>query len=144
MARPCNVFSYRIIIFLISLGVALLALPLLVQGYWLHLVGEILILALFATSLNFIVGLTGMISFGQAGFYGIGLYMVAIMLKGTSLPFFLILIIASLSAAVAGLIVGLLSVRHHGFYFAILTLAFGQLIWAVVFKWRKVTGERMA
>jgi branched-chain amino acid transport system permease protein len=59
------------------LGGGLVLLPLGIHGYWLHIVMEIIILALFATSLNLVVGYTGMISFGHAGFYGIGLYVVA-------------------------------------------------------------------
>lgn len=140
MVKLLKLFDHKIVLFLIASGVTLLALPFFLQGYWLHLVIEILILALFATSLNLIVGYTGMISFGQAGFYGLGLYTVAVMLKGTALPFYLILVTASITAAVAGLIVGFISVRRQGMYFAILTLAFGQLIWAIIFKWRKVTG----
>lgn len=122
------------------IGGGLALLPLGIHGYWLHIVMEIIILALFATSLNLVVGYTGMISFGHAGFYGIGLYVVAGLLKNTSLPFPAILITAALSGAVAGLIVGFMSVRLRAFYFAILTLAFGQLIWAVIFKWHSVTG----
>jgi branched-chain amino acid transport system permease protein len=140
MTRPSKLFNPGIIAFLFIMGFALVALPLFIRGYWLHLVMEILILALFATSLNLVVGYTGMISFGHAGFYGLGLYVVAGMLKGTSLPLPLILILASISGAVAGLIIGFMSVRLRAFYFAILTLAFGQLIWAVIFKWRSLTG----
>ncbi|MEW6184119.1 MAG: branched-chain amino acid ABC transporter permease [Thermodesulfobacteriota bacterium] len=122
------------------IGIGLAFLPLGIQGYWLHVVMEIIILALFATSLNLVVGYTGMISFGHAGFYGIGLYVVAGLLKGTSLPLAAVLTAAALSGALAGLIIGFLSVRLRAFYFAILTLAFGQLIWAVIFKWHGVTG----
>jgi branched-chain amino acid transport system permease protein len=125
---------------LLALAVLLTLLPLLIQGYWLHLVMEILVLCLFAVSLNLVMGYGGMISFGHAGFYGIGLYITAGCLKNTGLPFLLVLLSASAGGAVCGLIVGFLSVRLRAFYFAILTLAFGQLIWAVIFKWYGVTG----
>jgi branched-chain amino acid transport system permease protein len=101
---------------------------------------EILILALFATSLNLILGYGGMTSFGHAGFYGLGLYLLAGLLKYTSLPFFIALLSASLGAALGGYVIGLMVVHLRGFYFSILTLAFGQLIWAIIWKWRDMTG----
>ena len=123
-----------------ALALALLLTPLLIDGYWLHLLMEIIILGFFAISLNLVMGYGGMISFGHAGFYGIGLYITAGLLKHSGLPLPLILLTASLCGALCGLIVGFLCVRLRAFYFAILTLAFGQLIWAVIFKWYKVTG----
>lgn len=140
MARPSKLLNPGTIAFLLIMGLTLVVLPLFVRGYWLHLAMEILILSLFATSLNLVVGYTGMISFGHAGFYGLGLYIVAGLLKKSSLPLPLILTTAALSGAAAGLIIGFMSVRLRAFYFAILTLAFGQLIWAVIFKWRSLTG----
>jgi branched-chain amino acid transport system permease protein len=100
---------------------------------------EILILGLFAVSLNLILGYGGMMSFGHAGFYGLGIYISAGLLKnGIALP--LALFSGALSAAAGGLLIGLFCVRLRSFYFAILTLAFGQLIWAIIFKWYTVTG----
>lgn len=117
----------------------LLLAPLIIEGYWLRLLMEILILGLFAVSLNLVMGYGGMISFGHAGFYGLGLYITAGLLKyGITLP--IVLLTAAIGGAIGGLIVGLVTVRLRAFYFAILTLAFGQLIWAIVFKWYKVTG----
>jgi len=122
-----------VIVFLLSLA------PLIIEGYWLHLLMEILILGLFAVSLNLILGYGGMISFGHAGFYGVGVYISAGLLKnGIALPF--ALLTGALTAAVGGLVIGLFCVRLRSFYFAILTLAFGQLIWAIIFKWYTVTG----
>jgi len=125
---------------LIALGVFLPFLPLFIHGYWLHLVMEILVLSLFAVSLNLVMGYGGMISFGHAGFYGVGLYITAGFLKNSTLAFPAVLLLASAGGAFCGLIVGFLSVRLRAFYFAILTLAFGQLIWAIIFKWYSVTG----
>jgi branched-chain amino acid transport system permease protein len=101
---------------------------------------EILVLSLFAVSLNLVMGYGGMISFGHAGFYGVGLYLTAGLLKNTTLALPFILLLASTAGAFCGVIVGFLSVRLRAFYFAILTLAFGQLIWAIIFKWYSVTG----
>ena len=140
MGHRFNSVSFKIEILWLALPLLLILLPLLIRGYWLHLAMEILILALFATSLNLILGYAGMTSFGHAGFYGLGVYVVAGLLKYTSLPLPITLLVASLSAALAGYLIGLMSVRLRAFYFSILTLAFGQLIWAIIFKWRSLTG----
>jgi branched-chain amino acid transport system permease protein len=119
--------------------ILLILAPLAIKGYWMHLLTEIVILSLFATSLNLIMGYGGMISFGHAGFFGLGLYISAGMLKyGMPLP--VSLLTGAIAASVAGVLIGLFCVRLRAFYFAILTLAFGQLIWAVTFKWYAVTG----
>lgn len=132
--------NFRKIVLGAVFALGLLFMPLIIHGYWLHLVMEIMILGFFAISLNLVMGYGGMISFGHAGFYGIGLYITAGLLKHSLLPLPLVLLIASLCGAVCGFIVGFLCVRLRAFYFAILTLAFGQLIWAVIFKWYTVTG----
>jgi branched-chain amino acid transport system permease protein len=126
--------------FTLSIIIILVVFPFLIGGYWLHLLMEILILCLFATSLNIVLGYGGMISFGHAGFYGLGLYFTAGLLKNTSLPLPMIIIIAALVSSVAAFIIGFFCVRLRAFYFAILTLAFGQLIWAIIYKWRNLTG----
>jgi branched-chain amino acid transport system permease protein len=118
---------------------ALLALPLLASEFYIRLATEILIMALFATSFNLLLGYGGMLSFGQAGFYAVGAYTVAILMKKLAVSFWLALLAAPAMTALVAAVIGYFCVRLRGFYFSILTLAFGQLIWGVIFKWSALT-----
>lgn len=118
----------------------LLFLPLFAPMYYLYLVMEILIVALFATSTNILLGYSGLLSFGQATYFGIGAYMVALLLKSEQVSFLTAIVS---SAAVCGLIalaIGFLCIHLKSFYFAILTLSFSQMFYALAYKWISVTG----
>jgi branched-chain amino acid transport system permease protein len=129
--------SPRIVLALIGLCAALgLVLP----GFAVTLLTEALILALFALSLDLLVGHARLTSFGHAGPWGFGAYAAAGLLLTTSLPLPVALIGAALATAVLALPVGWLCVRTTGVAFAMLSLAFAQLGYAVVFKWNAVTG----
>jgi branched-chain amino acid transport system permease protein len=118
----------------------LLAAPWLLREFHLHLLTEILILALFATAFNLLFGYTGLLSFGQAAYFGVGAYVAALFLKGVvpSLP--LAILVAALASGVLAAVIGWLCVRRDEIYFAMVTLAFGQLVFAVLWRWRRVTG----
>ncbi len=116
------------------------SLPFIIGLGWLSLVNEILIMALAACALNLILGYTGMVNFGPAGLYAVGAYTTALLLVRTGVPFGVALLAGPVMSAVIGVIVGWFCVRRTHVYFALLTLAFSQLIWAVVFKWRDLTG----
>jgi branched-chain amino acid transport system permease protein len=108
--------------------------------YQIHLANEILIMSLFAVAFNLLFGYTGMLSFGQAAFYGIGAYSIGILMTKTNCPYWIAILIGiALSASIA-LLLGLLCIRLKGVFFTMLTLAFGQLLWGIVFKWYKFTG----
>jgi branched-chain amino acid transport system permease protein len=115
-------------------------LPLVAGGYTLHLMTHIVIAVLFATSLNLLFGTTGLLSFGQAAYFGLGAYIAALLLLSGRVPFVVILGASSVSAGLVALVVGYFCVRRDDIYFAMLTLAFGQLLYAVAYKWRSVTG----
>jgi len=126
-----------------------LAVPLIPDVFWTQVATEILILGLFATSFNMIYGYMGQISFGHAAFFGLGAYGTAIVFReltggGTGEigygAFFLALATSVPVAAVGALVVGYFCVRLSGIYFAILTLAFGELLFFVVFSWYGFTG----
>lgn len=108
--------------------------------FWIWVATEMIIMALFATSLNLILGFGGMVSFGHAAFFGVGAYTVALLMKkgGVSLP--IAMLAAPCMSAIAAAIIGWFCVRLIGLYFAILTLAFGQLIYMVAFQWYTFTG----
>jgi branched-chain amino acid transport system permease protein len=115
-------------------------LPLLLPEFYTFLLIEIMILGLLGMAVNLLVGYTGMISFGHAAFYGIGAYSLGLLLVKTNLPFVLAIVLCPLVTTLFGLVIGWFSVRLAGFYFAMLTLAIGQFIWGVIFKWYSFTG----
>ncbi len=106
---------------------------------WKHLVAEIFIIALFAMSLNMILGRAGLPSFGHASFYCVGGYTAALFIMKLPLPFGIAMIAAPVVAAIFAAIIGYFSVRLTGIHFAILTLGFSQLIWAIAHKWYSFT-----
>jgi branched-chain amino acid transport system permease protein len=108
--------------------------------FWIWVTTEMVIMALFATSLNLILGFGGMVSFGHAAFFGVGAYTVALLMKKAGFSLILALMAAPLVSALAAAIVGWFCVRLIGLYFAILTLAFGQLIYMIAFQWYTFTG----
>jgi branched-chain amino acid transport system permease protein len=128
------------------LGAAVLALlfclPLLAQGspYLLILGIDVLIAIIFATSLHFIMGPGGMHSFGHAAYFGLGAYGAALLVKWVAVPMGLALVAAPLVALVGALLFGWFAVRLSGVYLAMLTLAFAQIVWALVFQWEALTG----
>jgi branched-chain amino acid transport system permease protein len=120
--------------------ISALLLPLLVGEFWVHVAVEILILGLFAVSFNMIFGYMGQLSFGHAAYYGVGAYGTGLLLVKTSLPLPICLAASMLFAGLCALILGYFCVRLTGIYFAILTLAFGQLMYYIIFQWYSFTG----
>jgi len=122
--------------------VVLVCLPLIARSapYALVLGIDVLIAILFAASLHFIMGPGGMHSFGHAAYFGLGAYGAALVVKWLAAPMALALIAAPLLAAAGALLFGWFSVRLSGVYLAMLTLAFAQIVWSIVFQWEGVTG----
>src|SRR5258708_15367900 len=104
------------------------------------LLGEMLIAGLFAMSLNLILGYGGMVHFGHAAFYGIGGYTLAILSQKYNVSISAAMIAAPILSAVLAVIIGWFCVRRVRLYFAILTLAFGQLVCILIFQARDFTG----
>ncbi len=120
----------------------LIALPWLASGepYLLVLGIDVLIAVLFAASLHFIMGPGGMVSFGHAAYFGLGAYGAALLVKWLALPMGLALIAAPVSALLGALLFGWFAVRLEGVYLAMITLAFAQIVWALVYQWEDFTG----
>jgi branched-chain amino acid transport system permease protein len=124
----------------------LFILPFVLSGwgrtgeYWIWVCTEMIIMALFALSLNLILGYGGMVSFGHAAFFGAGAYTVALLMKKAGWPLYLALPAAPVVSAAIAAVIGWFCVRLLGLYFSILTLAFGQLLFMIVFQWRSLTG----
>mgnify|MGYP006277725907 FL=1 len=101
---------------------------------------DILIAVLFAASLHFIMGPGGMHSFGHAAYFGLGAYGAALLFKLAALPMEVALVLGPLVAGLGALVFGWFCVRLSGVYLAMLTLAFAQIVWSVMFQWDEVTG----
>ena len=114
--------------------------PLLGKSYFVTMANEILVMGLFAMSFNLLYGVTGMLSFGQAAYYGIGGYTVGLLLSKEIVPFAVALPAALVAGGILALVLGPLCIRLTGVYFTMLTLAFAEMVWAVVFKWYDFTG----
>ena len=117
----------------------LVVLPWFDLPYMLILVADVLIMCLFAQSLQFLLGLGGLVSFGHAAYFGGGAYAAALLVTYADGPFELALLLAPLASGMLALAIGWFCVRLSGVYFAMLTLAFAQVVWSVVFQWSDVT-----
>ncbi len=129
---------YLLIAILFALGAAM---PLVLKQYHLNMLTEIIVFALYAVSYNLLLGYAGLLSFGHAMFFGMGAFTVAVSLihiPGLSMWGAIGLAIAITTAV--GFVAGGLLLRHKGSYFALLTLAFNSLFYAVATKWHTVTG----
>jgi branched-chain amino acid transport system permease protein len=126
---------WTLIVFLMALS-----LPWIGSRYDTFLGTQIAIYSLFALSLNLLLGTTGLVSFGHAAYFGIGSYACGILMKIVAVPFWLAFPAAGLIAALFAAGFGFFCVRLTKIYFAMLTLAFSQIVWAVCFKWNDLTG----
>ncbi len=124
------------------LTLTLIALPGLTEQspYVVVLVIDLMVAALFASSLHFIMGPAGMHSFGHAAYFGLGAYAAALLVRKLGLSMEMALLAGPLVAALGALVVGWFSVRLSGVYLAMLTLAFAQIVWAGVYQWDSFTG----
>jgi branched-chain amino acid transport system permease protein len=126
---------WTLVVFLVALWV-----PWLGSRYDTFLATQIAIYALFALSLNLLLGTTGLVSFGHVAYFGIGAYVCGILMKTLGVPFVIAFPAAGLGSGLFALVFGYFCVRLTKIYFAMLTLAFSQIVWAICFKWNDVTG----
>jgi branched-chain amino acid transport system permease protein len=116
-------------------------MPVILKKYNLNMLTEIIIFALYAVSYNLLLGYAGLLSFGHAMFFGLGAFVAAVAvihIPGISL--WNVILIGIAATVLAGFIIGGLLLRHKGSYFALLTMAFNALFYAVATKWHSVTG----
>jgi branched-chain amino acid transport system permease protein len=129
---------YLFIAALFALGAAA---PFMVKPYHLNMLTEIIIFALFAVSYNLLLGYAGLLSFGHAMFFGTGAFTVAVaMIHLPGLSMWNAILLAIAVTTTVGFVAGGLLLRHKGAYFALLTLAFNSLFYAVATKWSSITG----
>jgi len=125
----------------ISIGLVLLVLPSFLSTYPLSILTKVLIYAIFAMSLDLIVGYTGLLSLGHAAFFGVAGYAFGILMVRYGIEsFWLVVPLGILAAGIVAAIIGYISLRVSGVYFLLVTLAFGQLLSVAAVKWTSVTG----
>jgi branched-chain amino acid transport system permease protein len=130
--------SYIGIIVLFLLGALM---PFILKRYHLNMLTEIIIFALYAVSYNLLLGYAGLLSFGHAMFFGLGAFVAAVAITHIQgLTLLSAVIIGFATTVIASFLIGSLLLRHKGAYFALLTLAFNALFYAVATKWHSVTG----
>jgi branched-chain amino acid transport system permease protein len=122
-------------------------LVLLTMPFWLRAVGgytelgsRILVLGLAAMGLNFLLGFTGVLSFGHAAYFGIAAYGAGLTLKYLAPSTVLAIVVGVAAGTLAGAVIGALIVKLRGVYFAMVTIAFGQVFFFITFRWNTVTG----
>ncbi|MDQ2802436.1 MAG: branched-chain amino acid ABC transporter permease [Pseudomonadota bacterium] len=119
------------------LAIIPLVLP---SAFFTDLVIRLSAMALFATSLNLLVGTTGLVSFGHGMFYGLGAYAFALLMQDTMLPLWAAALLTLAIAAVAAGVVGAICIRLRTIYFAFVTLAMQMLLHSVILSWVSLTG----
>ncbi|MGE5190010.1 MAG: ABC transporter permease, partial [Gemmatimonadota bacterium] len=132
-------FSARGFLWTVPLALLLLA-PAVAGRFYQYLLAQVFVAALMAIAFNMVLGMTGLLSFGQAAFFGVGAYAVGLLLTKTAVGTLPALLVAIVAAAAAAAVIGFFCVRLSGVHFAMLTLAFGQLVYTVAFKWYGFTG----
>lgn len=126
---------------LVGLAVAalLIALPEVLRPYYLALATKMLIFALFAMSLDLLLGYTGLASLGHAAYFGVAAYTVALLIVRADAPSALAFPAGLGAAVVAGALFAPLALRARGSYFLMITFALAQVVWSVAFGWRTLT-----
>jgi branched-chain amino acid transport system permease protein len=140
VARPTDISSLRLILIggaaCILVALAAKALP----SYYTGLLVEGFIFAIFAMSLNLILGFAGLPSLGHAAFFATGAYATGLIAVHVSQSFWLGLVAGTGAGLLLGAVLGLLALRATGAYFLMITLALAQIVWGIAFSWRSVTG----
>jgi branched-chain amino acid transport system permease protein len=126
----------------IAIWLILLSMP-----YWLNWVGgytslgsQVLVLALAAMSLNFLLGFTGVLSFGHAAYFGLGVYGAGLTIKYLVPSTLAGIAVGVVAGTLAAALIGVLIVRLRGIYFAMVTIAFGQVFYFIAYRWNSITG----
>jgi len=137
---PLPALQRRRTLLLAALVILLFLIPIASGEYTLILLTDVLVFALFAVSLHFMMGPGGLLSFGHAAYFGLGAYGAALLLLRGHVPMEAALPLAPLLSLAAAAVFGWFCVRLSGVYLAMLTLAFAQIAWSVAFQWDSVTG----
>ncbi len=121
-------------------AIVFVALPYIVPDYYVGLVTKMLIFALFAMSLDLMIGYVGLASLGHAAFFGLGGYTVGLLGLKAHVSEWIALPAGVLVATLGGVLFAFLALRARGSYFLMITLALAQVVWGIAFGWRTLTG----
>jgi branched-chain amino acid transport system permease protein len=125
--------------FVVILALTLASVPLWAPRFWIYIATQALIFAIFAMSLDFLLGYAGLPSFGHAAFYGVGAYACALLALRHVDGLIPLLLVGAVAAALIAVPIGALSLRTSGIYFLMLTLAFAQMLWGLAVNWTSLT-----
>lgn len=138
-ALPGDPWAWRRRAAALAVGVALVAAPPALPSYALTLLTQILIYAMFAMSLDLLLGYTGLASLGHAAYFGLGAYAVGILSTAHQASFLACLAAALVLATAVAALFGLVAIRAVGVYFLMITLALGMVVWGLAFRWVSLT-----
>jgi branched-chain amino acid transport system permease protein len=135
----------RLKISLVAAAVAVLAIGVpFTTSFVILLVTRALAFSILVMSLDILLGFTGLASLGQAAYFGVGAYMTAILATkyqiGLGFDFWLVVLLGLMIGAVLAAVFGLLAIRASGVYFLMITLALGQCVWGLAYRWNSLTG----
>jgi branched-chain amino acid transport system permease protein len=136
---PLRLMSNRAMMAVAAALFVLVASPLFTSDFAQVLMTDVIIAALFAASLHFMMGVGGMVSFGHAAYFGLGAYAAALSTKYLGLSMLPALALGPVVAASGALVFGWFCVRLSGVYLAMLTLAAAQIVWGITFQWQDFT-----
>ncbi|UCF74587.1 MAG: branched-chain amino acid ABC transporter permease [Betaproteobacteria bacterium] len=132
------------IIIVAAVLVALLAVTPFANSFVILLITQALIFAILAMSLDILLGFTGLPSLGQAAYLGVGAYLTAILATnyqfGLDGSFWVVIVLGMMLGAVTAAFFGLFAIRATGVYFLMITLALGQCVWGLAYRWNSLTG----
>lgn len=127
-------------ILLVALVLALFLVPFVnLNGYYMNVLNKVIVYIIMGLGLNILVGYTGLVSLGQAGFVAIGAYTTAILTTRLDMNFFIAMIFSVVIAAMIGILLGLPTLRLKGTYLSIVTLGFGEIVRTIIIIWDSVT-----
>src|SRR5258707_280200 len=135
-----SVFALGVFLAALAALAVAAALPLFGGNYALTVGSEIAIFVIFAASLHFLMSVGGLASFGHAAYFGLGAYGIAFLAKMAGFPMIVCLLLGPLLGCLGAAVFGFFAVQLSGVYFAMLTLAFAQIVWSIAFQWVAVTG----
>lgn len=137
--KPGEILKKPLLLISLLAFIAILLLPSAVSSYYVGLVIQIFVMAIFAASLDILVGHTGLPSMGHASYFGVAAYTTAFMALSGVKNFWLVMGLAVASGGVTAALFGLLAIRAQGPYFMLITVALSQVLWGIAFKWRSIT-----
>src|SRR5271167_939968 len=133
----------KVLVVLVALAAVALVVP-STNSFVILLATRALAFSILVMSLDILLGFTGLASLGQAAYLGIGAYITAIMATryqfGLGYDFWLVVVLGMLGGATLAALFGLLAIRATGVYFLMITLALGQCVWGLAYRWNSLTG----